>query len=266
MRQFHELLRGSRSARWFWKGVFPLLLFVPWAPLRVFTLLSLMSLHLGFVVVMKLFMFASIMILGWLALMPGWFWEKLGVGLESSRFEWLSQRLPAGGRFEPPRSLAWRFLEDGGNLFALYLLLEHPDGFSAIRPRLPAEAQRFGYTLRIDQYWIMFAPTPVREDGWFVVPGRLVGGRTVDVFRDGAPLSWERPPLVGDSYINRRWRRYLWTVTQGRFASSPPVLRRLSVPAVGSTARRNAGEFRHRSNARACSAGLHCHAGPRSCC
>jgi hypothetical protein len=28
----------------------------------------------------------------------------------------------------------------------------------------------------------MFAPTPVREDGWYVAPGKLLDGRMVDVF------------------------------------------------------------------------------------
>ena len=64
----------------------------------------------------------------------------------------------------------------------------------------------------------MFAPTPVREDGWYVVPGKLLDGRMVDVFT-GRPLSWDRPKLIGDHYINRRWRRYLWTVTRADSAA-----------------------------------------------
>ena len=60
----------------------------------------------------------------------------------------------------------------------------------------------------------MFAPTPISEDGWYVVPGRLASGRVVDVYRDGVPLSWERPPRIADHYINRRWRIYLWGITR----------------------------------------------------
>ena len=102
LRQFHDLLRALTVGTMIVEGIFPLLLLVPSAPLRVFVVLSFIGLHLGFVVAMKLFMFASIMILGWLSLMPGWFWNKLGVGCEwneawQARFGRLSAWLPAAG-------------------------------------------------------------------------------------------------------------------------------------------------------------------------
>jgi hypothetical protein len=36
----------------------------------------------------------------------------------------------------------------------------------------------------------------------------------VDLYKGGAPLSWERPELISDHYHNRRWRVYLWTITR----------------------------------------------------
>ena len=46
------------------------------------------------------------------------------------------------------------------------------------------------------------------------MPGRLADGRIVDVFRNGEPVRWNKPDSVAVTYINRRWRRYLWTVTR----------------------------------------------------
>ena len=226
LRQFHDLLRGFTIGTMILEGIFPLLLFVPWAPVRVFAILSLVSLHVGFVVVMKLFMFASVMILGWMSLMPAWFWEKLGVGFElreawQTRLRWLSARLPGGAAAEGD-SGSWSALERfprAANWFAtlclIYVCCWNIRGvYPPFQRVFPQSANAFAFSLRLDQYWIMFAPTPVREDGWFVAPGRLADGQIVDVFRDGAPVSWERPPLVADTYINRRWRRFLWTVTR----------------------------------------------------
>ncbi len=64
--------------------------------------------------------------------------------------------------------------------------------------------------LRIDQRWNMFAPGPLKEDGWFVVPGKLENGRDVDVknFVE-TPPSWEKPEVLSDTFPNERWQKYL---------------------------------------------------------
>lgn len=63
---------------------------------------------------------------------------------------------------------------------------------------------------RLDQSWSIFAPSPPRDDGWHVIPGRLKDGTEVDIFRDGAPISWEKPSLNvrNTIYQNMQWRTY----------------------------------------------------------
>ncbi len=223
IRQFPGLTRVFTVGAVAVEAVGPLLLFVPWAPARVFALLCMIGLHASFVVVMKLLGFASIMILGWFSLMPGWFWEKLGVPVEMNErwrrwFARLSDILPGGAGWAPlerwPRAMAM--------ICALCLFYVCCWNVRAVFPRFkavfPHDVDALGYTLRIDQFFFMFAPSPVHEDGWYVVPGRLTDGRWVDAFR-GGPLTWDRPASVADSYINRRWRRYLWTVTEAKSAA-----------------------------------------------
>jgi hypothetical protein len=61
----------------------------------------------------------------------------------------------------------------------------------------------------------MFAPGVIKDDGWYVIPGALASGRTVDlagVLRgDDAsrPVSWARPADVRATYRNEHWRKYL---------------------------------------------------------
>lgn len=62
--------------------------------------------------------------------------------------------------------------------------------------------------------WDMFAPEPLSVDGWYVVPGTLDSGETVDAFR-GGPVSWDRPPNVAATYPTQRWRKYLANVYRG---------------------------------------------------
>jgi hypothetical protein len=55
----------------------------------------------------------------------------------------------------------------------------------------------------------MFAPYPLKDGGWYVVQGNLKDGSRVDLFRDGAPLCWDKPGLVSATFKNERWRKYL---------------------------------------------------------
>jgi predicted DCC family thiol-disulfide oxidoreductase YuxK len=70
--------------------------------------------------------------------------------------------------------------------------------------------------LEIGQYWDMFSQSPLGSVEWMVVPGTLEDGREVDLFRGGAPLTFEKPPRLADLYSDIRSRKYtqsLWSDT-----------------------------------------------------
>jgi hypothetical protein len=96
--------------------------------------------------------------------------------------------------------------------------------------------QPIAHVFRLDQRWSMFAPYPIKDDGWYTMPGKLVSGEEVDLWQGGAPkwatekekqnwtknlptegkendvryrLSREKPPLVSAMYSNQRWRKYM---------------------------------------------------------
>ncbi|MGI8909433.1 MAG: HTTM domain-containing protein [Rubrobacteraceae bacterium] len=77
-----------------------------------------------------------------------------------------------------------------------------------------------GVLLGLDQYWGMFAPSPPKSDGWFVIPGNLKGGQQVDLMpitRDDFELhavSWEKPQYISDTYKNEHWRKYMENLNQ----------------------------------------------------
>jgi len=56
--------------------------------------------------------------------------------------------------------------------------------------------------------WDMFAPQPRTDDGWYVVPGELASGGTVDAFH-GGPVTWDRPPELARTFPSHRWFVYL---------------------------------------------------------
>ena len=80
---------------------------------------------------------------------------------------------------------------------------------------MPERTVPLGPFLGLDQYWAMFAPSPGKGDGWFVIPGELQDGREVDlasVTRDDYamhPVSYAKPQDVRATYKNEHWRKYL---------------------------------------------------------
>lgn len=78
---------------------------------------------------------------------------------------------------------------------------------------VPAPYDLIGWTLRIDQDWSMFAPSPLRKDGWFVMPGIFEDGREEDIFSRSAPVNWEKPKRISRMYANARWRKYMMNLT-----------------------------------------------------
>ena len=85
--------------------------------------------------------------------------------------------------------------------------------------RFPDALRQLAYFLRLDQDWGMFAPYPQKDDGWYVMTGRLVDGSEVDVFRHefGKP-TLDKPALVSAMYPNQRWSKYMMNIWLARNA------------------------------------------------
>jgi hypothetical protein len=107
-------------------------------------------------------------------------------------------------------------------LFLMYILCWNLTGVSALT--IPKPLVPVGPFLGLDQHWGMFAPSPFREDGWYVIPGNLRGGQHTDlmsVTRDDYGLhavSWEKPQDVSDTYENEHWRKYLENIYMQKHA------------------------------------------------
>lgn len=97
-------------------------------------------------------------------------------------------------------------------LLLAYVLLWNLATIPNSRLKLTGRARSVGEVLRIDQVWNMFAPSPPRYNGWFVIPGRLKSGEVVDLFKNDERVSWERPPSVAALFQSYRWWKYLFTL------------------------------------------------------
>ena len=214
-----------------WVGP-PLLLFPLWRTrVRALVVGGFISLHLGFFAGLEIGLFPWICIAGWLALVPGFVWDRLG---------W--KDAPHVRR--PTARASWRF--NGLAFFFLALVVNW--NLSSIRkqhpqaPSVPSEVRWVGHLLRLDQNWNMFAPFPLKDDGWYVMPGVLFNGDDVDLWGGGSPvwvpvdesdghkpllhhtdesleLDRTQPERVASMYPSQRWRKYMRNIWMKKYKS-----------------------------------------------
>lgn len=235
-----------------WAG--PFLLLFPWKRPLVRTLLvtTFVTMHMGFSAGLAIGLFSSICVAGWAGLLPGELWDRLGwrddapplatveapgrhlasalvqlvaVAVALALFHenvspWISwPTLGAGligGLLLKPRGRTR--LERGAlqGLLAVFILLIFNWNLSTVNKELfvPRQLRWIGNVLRLDQRWEMFAPYPLRDDGWWVIPGKLANGKEVDVWTGESTVDFSKPPLVADEFETYRWRKYMrniWT-------------------------------------------------------
>jgi len=74
---------------------------------------------------------------------------------------------------------------------------------------LPSDTRWIAPSLDIGQKWQLFPSFTHAIDGWLVMPAQLRNGQVVDLFRNGAPVSWRKPQITSALYPNHEWRKYL---------------------------------------------------------
>ena len=66
----------------------------------------------------------------------------------------------------------------------------------------------FGYGLRLDQNWGMFAPTVYKDDGWFILEAIGKDSVRVDINRNGSKVTYAKPQNVMGYIKDDRWRKF----------------------------------------------------------
>ena len=89
--------------------------------------------------------------------------------------------------------------------------------FKRWRKMFPRSLNVYANTLGIEQYWNLFAPYPIKDDGWYVIPGLFRNGETRDLYWDRSPVDWMKPPLGTPFYKNQRWSKYMMNIWKKKF-------------------------------------------------
>lgn len=195
--QYPNLLKMLTFATFYLEAFGPFFAFTPiWtAPLRFATAIVFILFHLvGLNLAMELGVFSYVCAVGWIVFIPGQFWDRvLKMDDLQPAKEWKASLLS--------NALALFFL--------VYIFLLNIRNLEVKIPYFSPKWEILSSLLRLDQLWDMFAPYPLKEDGWFVIPGRLRDGTVLDLYSEANPVSWKKPPLLSAMYSNDRWRSYM---------------------------------------------------------
>ncbi len=205
-----ELCRFLTHATWWFEALAPLLLVFPFfhGPMRTIGVLGISFMHLGFGTSMHIGVFTPIAMITGLGLLPAWFWNQVDrIKLRPPGF---LSRLPASPvRSELPPNYRLPLWQALIVIFLTGYMILWNIGTLRGEVRVPPRLEFIGLALKLDQIWNMFAPYPLTEDGWYIVDAQQRVNRHIDLFRDGAPLSWDKPEWVSATYKNERWRKYM---------------------------------------------------------
>lgn len=108
----------------------------------------------------------------------------------------------SGWRLSLPTTLIVAFL-------LAYVFVWNVAGLPGIKIIIPERFRSLGEMTQLDQTWNVFSPFPLKEDGWYVIPGRLKDGELVDLFKGGEAVTWNKPANVADTFESDRWRKYM---------------------------------------------------------
>ena len=218
---FPGLLRGlTVSTRWMeligpCLAILPLPVLVAWKWQRTAIVLAFVGFHISMALCLNLGLFSAICSVAWIPFLPGEVWDRLAPFTGRAMQFLAKSPLPLSAVrnrssiFGTHRIFLSRLANITVLIFLVYVIhwnirTVNPRIDLPVIHRLDWMAQLF----RLDQTWDMFAPAPLREDGWYVVPGLLADGSMVDV-RHGGVVDWGKPLVVSDDYKNDRWRKYM---------------------------------------------------------
>jgi hypothetical protein len=199
---FPEFMKGLSFAIYWLELVGPFLAFIPWrsAWWRLLVVLTFWGFHLGLLLTLRLGPFPTLMMAAWLLFVPGMVWD------------WLALRLPSAHRNVGARTASpvLEALRHGvpGLLLAFVLLWNlatvHGERWNAW---IVSPIRTVMHTLRLDQAWTLFAPTPITDNGWLVLDAELYDHSHIDLLRNGQSLTFAKPAAIHSEAPDWRWHK-----------------------------------------------------------
>jgi len=207
--QFPNLLTYLTHIVYYIELLAPILLMLPFVPskVRVIGIFSIALLHIGFFLSLYVGLFYIIGIVSLIGLLPGnyidWFERK---------FYKNKVRLIQTEIIQQKSSIISDILFTLKTWFIVfvisYCLMLNLGNVKAFPFVMESYLAKYGTMLRLEQNWGMFAPTILKDDGWFVYSGYTTDGKFIDIKHNTDSVSYFKPKHIVTEYESDRWRKY----------------------------------------------------------
>lgn len=190
------------------------------ARIRSLVVASFILFHLSLFAFIEIGLFPWVAAVFWLAMTPSFLWDsRVGQKLElrlTDLFHQLQIKTNAKSieeTLEVSRPLKLYFA-----LILTLMVWTNLSHWLKTPEKLEFYLDQATDRLYVNQRWDMFAPYPIRNDGWFVIPGQFEDGTEIDLWTQKT-VTFEKPALVSASFPNSEWRKImvnLWDRGQDR--------------------------------------------------
>lgn len=224
---YPELLRVLTLGAYYTELLLPFLLLIPFYNnfFRMVVVVVLVGFHIGISLTLFVGLFYLINIASVTGLLPrpvmDWVDRRLLSSFRRPRtghfqkiFNRLQQQPPLVSvkvqwhRPLLPRHLLPQLRNGFVTVALLYCIWWNLSGTGLPLYKIPDSSRWFGYLLRLDQHWGMFAPIVFRDDGWYILEGKTTGGKAIDLNQQGKEVDAVKPASVMALFKNDRWRKY----------------------------------------------------------
>ena len=223
---YPELLRVLTLGAYYTELLLPILLLIPFynSFFRVVVVVVLFGFHIGISLTLFVGLFYLINIASVVGLLPrpvmDWVDRRLLSSFRRPRtgqFRNIFKRLRQPSLFSVqvnvnrpliPRHLLPQLRNGFVAVALLYCVWWNLSGTHLPIYKLPDNSRWFGYLLRLDQHWGMFAPIVFRDDGWYILEGHTATGKSIDLNQQGKEVDAVKPASVMALFKNDRWRKY----------------------------------------------------------
>ena len=191
----------------------PLFLFSKSGLIRSCILLCFTLLHIVFSLCLDIGLFALIDIVCLIPFLSGEMLEKI----------FLRLKISAPNNYSTGYFLSNKYANIFSLIMIVYIFFSNIDGLY-MKKYIPPKLNWFGEIMHIHQSWYMFSTPGTKGQWynlWYVIPGNLNNGSEVDLFKNGEPVTFEKPKIASYYFKDRHLKKFLVTTGKSYWAYIP---------------------------------------------
>lgn len=197
--QFPQGMKVLTAMAYWIEILIPILILLPFRKKQTYFLafIFIVLLHLSIGLTMEVGMFHWIDISTALIFIPGKAFDKIGLRIRTF-----------GIGYKKRKNHLLNFLKNAFLSFCIIICIVHNlSGFNWFKYELDDSFQVVVNGLRLNQYWGMFSPTIMKEDGWYIYEGFDKDGKHWDLKYNNPIIIVDKPEHIVNDYKNDRWRK-----------------------------------------------------------